>query len=222
MSTPVPPPRWQRRADERPQELLAAALAEFVERGYAATRLEAVARRAGVSKGTLYLYYENKVELFKAVVRAALVANLDQAEAVLAAHQGGSRALLTRFLGEFTRQVADSPLSGIPKLVMAEAGNFPEIARFYYDEVVQRARGLVQGVLRQGMASGEFRPVDVDYAWRVVIAPLMLGILWKHTFLAFEPDGLDFERHLHSHLDLLFDGLAARREPEPRAAKEAT
>lgn len=221
MSAALPPPRWQRRSEARPQELLDAALAEFVTRGYAATRLEEVARRAGVSKGTLYLYYANKAELFKAVVRAALIANLDQAQALLAAHHGSSRALLTRFLSEFTRQVADSSLSGIPKLVMAEAGNFPEIARFYYDEVVQRGRGLIQGILRQGMASGEFRPVDVDYAWRVVIAPLMLGILWKHTFLAFEPDGLDFERHLHSHLDLLFDGLAGRQDIERTAAKDA-
>jgi len=203
-------PRWQRRAVDRPQELLQAALAEFVERGYAATRLDQVARRAGVSKGSLYRYYQNKAELFKAVVRSALIANLDEAEALASAHSGGSRELLAAFLTAFTRRVSESALSGIPKLVMAEAGNFPEIARFYFDEVIQRARHLIQGILERGMERGEFRNVDADYAWRVVIAPLMLGILWKHTFLACEPGGFDFERHLRSHLDLLLDGLAAR------------
>lgn len=213
-------PRWQRRAEARPQELLEAALAEFVERGYAATRLEAVAQRAGVSKGTLYLYYENKAELFKAVVRKSLVSNLDEALAATGAHRGGSRELLVFFLTEFTRRVSASPLSGIPKLILAEAGNFPEIAQFYYEEVVQRGRSLIQGVLRQGMERGEFRRVDLDYAWRVVIAPLVLGILWKHSFQTFEPGGFELERHLRSHLDLLFDGLAARGETGRDSAKD--
>jgi len=217
--TPTPlEPRWQRRAEARPQELLEAALAEFVARGYAATRLEAVAKRAGVSKGTLYLYYENKAELFKAVVRQALVANLDEAEALAAHYPGDSRTLLEGLLTNFTRRVSESELSGIPKLVLAEAGNFPEIARFYYDEVVRRARRLVTSILKRGMARGEFRRVDPDYAWRVVIAPLMLGILWKHSFQAFEPRGLNFERHLKSHLDLLFNGLAGEHD----TAKDAT
>lgn len=213
MTSTAPEPRWQRRAESRPQELLEAALAEFVARGYAATRLEEVARRAGVSKGTLYLYFENKAELFKAVVRNSLLSNLDEAEAVIAGFQGGSRELLAYLLTEFTRRISDSPLSGIPKLVLAEAGNFPEIAVFYYEEVVSRGRRLVQGVLQRGMDRGEFRHLDLGYAWRVVIAPVVLGILWKHTFAVLEPGGFEFERHLRSHLDLLLDGLGPRDEP---------
>ena len=213
MTSTAPEPRWQRRAESRPQELLEAALAEFVARGYAATRLEEVARRAGVSKGTLYLYFENKAELFKAVVRNSLLSNLDDAEAAIARFQGGSRELLAYLLTEFTRRISDSPLSGIPKLVLAEAGNFPEIAVFYYEEVVSRGRRLVQGVLQRGMDRGEFRHLDLEYAWRVVIAPVVLGILWKHTFAVLEPGGFEFERHLRSHLDLLLDGLGPRDEP---------
>lgn len=217
----TPEPRWQRRAEARPQELLEAALAEFVERGYAATRLEEVARRAGVSKGTLYLYFDNKAELFKAVVRKSLVSNLDEAQAVIAGHRGGSRELLVFLLTEFTRRVSESSLSGIPKLILAEAGNFPEIARFYYEEVVRRGRSMIQAVLRKGVDQGEFRPMDLDYAWRVVIAPVVLGILWKHSFLVFEPGGFEFERHLRAHLDLLFDGVAARGEAARDSAKDA-
>ncbi|MEW5770577.1 MAG: TetR/AcrR family transcriptional regulator [Pseudomonadota bacterium] len=207
MAHPDTEPRWQRRAEARPQELLEAALQEFVTRGYAATRLEEVARRAGVSKGTLYLYYANKEELFKAVVRHALVSNLDEAERLASDFPGSSRELLTRLLGELSRRIGNSQLSGIPKLVIAEAGNFPEIACFYYDEVIRRVRGIVQAVLERGAAAGEFRRLDADHAWRVVIAPLLLGMLWKHSFLACEPETFDPERHLASHLDLLFDGL---------------
>jgi len=212
MAPPVPEPRWQRRAEARPQELLEAALHEFVTRGYAATRLEEVARRAGVSKGTLYLYYENKAELFKAVVRHALIVNLDEAERLVAEFQGSSRALLTRLLSELTRRIGHSHLSGIPKLVIAEAGNFPEIARFYYDEVILRGRRIVLTVLERGAAAGEFRRVDRDHAWRVVIAPVLLGMLWKHSFQVCDPAAFDPDRHLASHVDLLFDGLALKEE----------
>lgn len=208
MSATSPAPRWQRRADARPQELLDAALALFVERGYAATRLEEVALRAGVAKATLYRYYENKLELFKAVVRHSLVAGFDEIAAERSVQEGSAREQLTRLLTAFVQRVAGSRLSGIPKLVIAEAGNFPELARFYHDEVIMRGRALVVGVLARGAAAGEFRPVDADYAWRIVIAPLMLAIIWKHSFESFEPAPLDFGRHLEAHLDLLLNGLA--------------
>ncbi len=213
MTSAVPQPRWQRRAESRPQEVLDAALTVFVERGYAAASLDEVARRAGVSKGTLYLYYANKAELFKAVVRQSLISSIDAARARTEQHPDSSWELLALVLGEFTRRVVMSPLSGIPKLIIAEAGNFPEITRFYFDEVVQRGRTLIQGILERGIASGEFRAIDAEEAWRIVIAPLVLNMLWKHTFLPCEPQGLDFERQLRAHLDLLRHGLAGDATP---------
>jgi AcrR family transcriptional regulator len=214
MSDDLPQPRWQRRAESRPQEVLDAALTVFVERGYAAASLDEVARRAGVSKGTLYLYYANKAELFKAVVRLSLISSIDEARARTEQHPGSSWELLALVLGEFTRRVVMSPFSGIPKLILGESGNFPDIARFYYDEVVQRGQALIQSVLERGIATGEFRAIDTEEAWRIVIAPLVLSMLWKHTFQPFEPHGLDFERHLRTHLDLLRHGLAS--DPAPR------
>lgn len=207
-------PRWQRRAEARPQELLEAALAVFVERGYAAARLEEVAERAGVVKATLYRYYENKLELFKAVVRHSLVAGFDEVAQVQAGQPLSARDRLAGLLTAFTERVADSSLSGIPKLVIAEAGNLPEVARFYHDEVIRRGQALVTATLEQGVATGEFRPVDIEYAWRIVIAPMMLAIIWKHSFQAFDPAPLDFKRHLEAQLDLLFNGLAASRKKD--------
>jgi AcrR family transcriptional regulator len=201
-------PRWQRRADARPQELLAAALAEFGERGYAATRLESVAIRAGVAKGTLYRYYANKFELFKAVVRESLVAGFD---AYAASHPDSvsAREQLTGLLTAFFQRVVTSPLSCIPKLVIAEAGNFPEIARFYHEEVIGRGRALLIATLERGAANGEFRTVDADTAYRIVIAPLLLAIIWKHSFQHCETAPLDFDRYLATHLDVIFNGLNA-------------
>lgn len=205
-------PRWRRRADERPQEVLEAALEVFVERGYTATNMVEIARRAGVSKGTLYLYYPSKAELLKAVVRQALLGNLAEAQALAQEHSGSCRELIAFFLTEFTRRISRTKVSGIPKLILAEAGNFPEIAQFYYEEVILRARTLITGILRRGIASGEFRPVDPDYTWRMIAAPLVLGVLWKHTFQPFEPGGLDFDRYVECQLDLLTHGLLAQEE----------
>lgn len=216
MGARLPSPRWQRRPDARPQELLDAALALFVERGYAATRLEEVAQRAGVAKATLYLYYENKLELFKAVVRHALVARFDEVAHEIEGQGAGARERLVALLATFVERVASSPLSGIPKLVMSEAGNFPEIARFYHDEVIERGRALVVDALDRGVAAGEFRAVDTAYAWRIVIAPLLIAIIWKHSFQPFEREPLDLRRHLEVQVDLLMNGLMAPRKAKDR------
>lgn len=209
-------PRWRRRADERPQEVLEAALDVFVDRGYAATNMDEIARRAGVSKGTLYLYYPSKAELLKAVVRQSLLGNLAEAQTAAQTHSGSCRELLAFFLGEFTRRISTTRISGIPKLILAEAGNFPDVAQFYYEEVIQRARTLITDILRRGIASGEFRRIDLDYAWRMIAAPLVLGVLWKHTFQPFEADPLDFERYVNCQLDLLAHGLLAGDEAPTR------
>ncbi len=206
-------PRWQRRKDARPDEILAAALELFTRHGYAATRLADVAARAGVSKGTLYLYFPNKAELFKALVRRALLPNLAEAEARAARFSGSSRELLDQLIVQFARAVVDSPLSGITKLVISEAGNFPEVSRFYFEEVIQRAQRLVESILARGIRRGEFRRIDTAAAWRLVVAPLVLQILWKHTFQAYEAEPVRLERYVAAHLDLLFHGLARELAP---------
>lgn len=212
MSARPKPPRWQRRADARPQEVLDAALVVFVERGYAATRLEEVAQRAGVAKATLYRYYENKLELFKAVVRNSLVAGFDELAQAQSGKRLSARGRLVSLLTAFMERIAGSQLSGIPKLVIAEAGNLPEVARFYHDEVIVRARAAVTAALAEGVAAGEFRQVDADYAWRIVIAPLLFSIIWKHSFQAFDAQPIDFKRHLETQLDLLFNGICVAKK----------
>jgi AcrR family transcriptional regulator len=219
-------PRWKRRKDERPDEILAAALQLFSEHGYAATRLEDVAARAGVSKGTLYLYFDTKAALFKALVRSALIPNIAHAEAVVDGYQGPTRELLADLLTGFSRLMLGSPLSGIPKLVISEAGNFPEIAGFYYQEVILRSNALIRRLLERGAERGEFRSIDAEAAWRVVVAPLILAVLWKHSFQRYEDAPPDFDRYARAHLDLLFNGLqspapenAAPKGHRPRKSK---
>lgn len=180
MSCPFKP-RWERRKDARPQELLAAALDLFVERGFAATRLDDVARAAGVSKGTLYLYYCSKEELFKAVVREGVIPLLGEAEGMIGQFSGGSEELFRLIMTTWWQKMGDTSLSGLPKLMMAEAGNFPELARFYQDEVISRAEKLVVSMLERGMARGEIRNVDLEIDARLLIAPVIMMMIWKHS-----------------------------------------
>src|SRR4051812_19927525 len=118
--------RWRRRKEARPAEILKAALACFKERGFAATRLEDVAARAEVTKGTIYLYYASKEELFKAVVRGQLVPNIERLEAALS-EPGPATPLLDHLFTVFARDIVPSPISVLPKLVISEAGNFPDL-----------------------------------------------------------------------------------------------
>jgi AcrR family transcriptional regulator len=200
------PTRWRRRKEARPDEILAAALESFAARGFAATRLEDVAARAGISKGTLYLYFKSKEELFEAVVRARLLPNLERVEALAASFEGPSALLLERLLLTIGG-VVGSQIGAIPKLVIAEAGNFPDLARFYLDEVVRRGLRLIGTILRRGIARGEFRAIDVDHAVYCVIAPMLIAALWKNSLEAYDDASLDAEALARAHLDLLLRGL---------------
>ena len=195
-------------------EILAAALASFAERGFAATRLDDVAARAGVTKGTLYLYFRNKQELFEAVVSQELVPTIELAEAMVANATAPSLVLIEQLVGLFS-QIMKSSLSAIPKLVLTEAGNFPDLARFYLEEVVDRGMSLLRRILERGVEAGELRPVAAESAVMCVIAPLLLGILWRHSFERHAGRPLDIDALCRTHLDLLRRGLAAQPHGEP-------
>ncbi len=203
-------PRWERRKEARPHELLSAALDLFVERGFASTRLEDVAKRAGVSKGTLYLYFTNKEELFKAVVRENLVPELGQAEELVVSYDGDTVSLFYEFILAWWERVGSTKLSGITKLVMAEAGNFPELARFYHDEVNLRGSALISRLLERGIARGEFRAVDTQALTRVICAPILMLTLWKHSFDACQAEIIEPHAYLKSFIDLCLNGLLIR------------
>jgi len=204
--------RWRRRKEARPGEILDAALDCFAEHGFAATRLDDVAHRAGVTKGTLYLYFPNKEELFKAVVAQALVPNLERGEALLseAAEPQSTAALLAEVMRGWA-ELASSPAGAIPKIVVSEAGNFPDLARFYREQVVDRGMALLRRVLQLGIARGEFRALDLDDTVRCVVAPLLMAMLWRHSLGRHELAGFDPDALCQTHLQLLLDGLRVCR-----------
>lgn len=202
-------PRWQRRKDARPAEIIEAALTLFVEKGFAATKLDDVAKLAGVTKGTVYLYFENKEELLKSAVRETVLPTLTLAEATVAQSQADAVSLLRLLLDKWTETMKDPRISGITKLIIAEAANFPELGRFYVEEVVTRTRKLIAGLLEKGMAAGQIRRVDLDLLTREIFGPLLLANIWKHSFAAFEGELVDMGAMSAFHFDVLLNGIRA-------------
>lgn len=209
-------PRFARRKEARPQELTAAALSLFVERGFAATKLDDIAARAGVSKGTLYLYFDSKEALFTAVIREGIVPALDQAAALYERYGNDPERLLREILLGWWEMIGSTDLGGIPKLMMAEAQNFPDVAKFYFDEVMGRGRELVRKALRLGIERGTFRPVDDDLIVNVLMAPLIHLATWRYSFATCEPKHMDPGAYLDAYLDLVFNGLLAAGAKESR------
>ncbi len=206
----------QRRKESRPQELLDAALALFVEKGYTATRAEEVARRAGVSKGTLYLYYPSKEELFKAVVRQNLGRLIAEGKELAGQFEGSTSALLARLLLTWWQRIGDTPAAGIHKIMLAEVRNFPELAQFYTDEVIVPADRLLGDAVQRGIDRGEFRPLPVHEVAHALMAPLIFMAVHRHSFGACPVHGgieLDASVMLQTHLDLVLRGLEVRAEP---------
>ncbi|MBK1681881.1 TetR/AcrR family transcriptional regulator [Rhodocyclus tenuis] len=201
-----------RRKEARPSELAAAALELFVERGFAATRLDDVAASAGVSKGTLYLYFNSKEALFKAVVQEAIVPELIAAEQFMANHRGSAAEVLRELTFFWWRHSGATRLAGVPKLMIAESGNFPELAKYYHDHVMMRGRALLGAVLARGIESGEFRRVDLETAIDLIIAPVMMLHVWRYSVCAHERE-IDAEAYLTMHCDMIIRGFATEGNP---------
>lgn len=216
---PAPSPRWERRKEARPAELLAAALDLFVERGYAGTRLDDVARRAGVSKGTLYLYFQNKEDLFKAVVRESVVARISETAGQIERFDGPSDTLLEHVVRRWWNEYGNSTAGGIGKLMMAESSNFPEIARFFLEEVIEPWHAVLASVLRRGIERGEFRAVDVEMNVRALAASLVMLSLWRCSFGPCSERPVDPAAYIDATLDTFVTSL---RHGAAKGAADAT
>ena len=205
-----PPHKRERRKQARPGELLDAALDLFVEKGYAATRSEEVAARAGVSKGTLFLYFPSKEELFKAVVRDNVVRHQTEGAEEIARFEGSTPELLEYLMLEWWRRYGATKASGISKLVMSEASNFPDLARFFQEEVVTPGHAMIRSVLQRGVDRREFRQTDLDLSVHSVLAPLLFLVTWKHSMAPCCPstERIDPEAFIRHHADLLVRGLS--------------
>jgi AcrR family transcriptional regulator len=198
----------RRRKAARPAELIEAAVEVFAEKGFAAARLEDVARRAGVSKGTAYLYFPNKEALFKAAVQDLVVTRIAMGERDVAEWRGSSVELLRRVLEQWG-QVIRSRQGGLLKLIVAEARNFPELGAWYHREVAERGQRLLHAVLNRGIAEGEFRPVDVAATAHVIACPMAFRAIWTYALGRYETPPLPDERFYETYVDFVLAGLRA-------------
>jgi AcrR family transcriptional regulator len=205
----VKSPRWQRRPEARPDEILSAALEVFGEKGFARTRLEDVAQRAGVCKGTLYLYFPSKEDLFRAMVTAKLEAILATAEEIVRTWEGNSTDLLSRFTADYWEIMNQPDYVRLARLVMSELSSFPELAKWYYREVILRVRHVIEEILARGVSTGEFRPVPQRLAARALQVLVVHLAQFRHFFQPYDPAPISSDEMLAGIMDLYLHGVQA-------------
>jgi len=193
-------PRYQRRKEDRPEEITAAAFEVFAEKGYAAARVEEVARRAGVSKGLLYLYFKTKEALFKAVVRSVVIRRIDTLLKMLEETNLSSEAFMRGPLLDFMKRVPGSPIAIVIKLLIAEGQRHPDLVDFYWDNVVSKGLAAIQRFIQRGVRRGEFRESAVSELPQLVLAPMMLSMIWR---IVFTGRSLDTDRLMETQIDML-------------------
>lgn len=201
---------WQRRKGARPGEILDAALQVFAEKGFAAARMEDIAVAAGVTKGTIYLYFPSKEEVFKSLARETVGVALAGAGQALEGFEGAPAEKISAMLRLIQAFLLNPQRAALPKIILSESGNFPELAQFWRDEVVDKAVGLLMGAYAQGVREGVFRDLPGEHVARLCVAPLILGVIWRATFLRPEDPPFDFDAFLSTHLAVLLGGLSVK------------
>jgi AcrR family transcriptional regulator len=199
-------PRFQRRKEDRPQEITEAAFEVFAEKGYSGARVEEVARRAGVSKGLLYLYFKTKEELFKAVVKSVVVRRVDALLAAVEQTELSSEAFIRGPLLEFMKGVPGSPVAIVIKLLIAEGRRHPDLVDYYWDNVVSKGLKAISGFIERGIERGEFRRTAVSEIPQVVLAPMMLSMIWRLVFTKRE---LDTDKLMETQIDMILAWIKA-------------
>jgi AcrR family transcriptional regulator len=202
-------PKFRRRAEARPDVVLDAALALFVEKGFAATRVEDIASRAGLSKGAVYLYFPSKEAILEGLVKRAVRPIADNALGFLENYAGDPRLVIGTVLKMIAGRIADPKLIAIPRLLVREIVNFPDFAQMYRREVLDRVIPAVTALIASGVREGYFRPVDPELTLRSVVGPIIAHMLMAELFGIRPANGLEIERLIDNHLTILFDGLSA-------------
>jgi AcrR family transcriptional regulator len=203
----IAPPRWRRRKEARPAEIVAAALEVFGERGFAAARLEDIAGRAGVSKAALYLYFPTKHDLFRAVVAEAVAPNMAGVAAAAEAYEGPFEDLARTLLPALAAVASRPPLGGVVKMVIGESRNFPELAKVWHDDLVGKALAAVAGAIARAQARGEVKAGDPRAYALGLVAPLMLAVLWRETFTPVGAPPFDLEAVARQHAETALVGM---------------
>ena len=197
-----------RRPEARPAEILAAALDLFAEKGFSATRMEDVAARAGLSKAAIYLYFKDKMALLTALVNEMAGANISVARGIAEQHEGPVAPLLATILTFMARQLRDTRFPELLKVVISESRAHPDVGRLYLDSVIAQGLPLFEGLVRRGIAQGEFRSVEPALAVKAMIAPMLLAAIWKTVLEPLGAEVLDIEAFAAQHLEIYLKGLA--------------
>jgi AcrR family transcriptional regulator len=197
-------PRYHRRKEERPQEIAEAALAAFSEKGYAGTRVDEVAKRAGVSKGLLYLYFKTKEELFKAVVRSFVIPKIDAMAEGIAKSDMPAEEILRGPLTEFMKSLPGSPISVVVRLMISEGSKHPDLVKFYWDNVASRGIGTLQAIVDRGVQRGEFRRTAVNDMPHLLILPALFSVIFT---IVFGKQSIDTDELIDAHIDIILGHL---------------
>ena len=193
-------PRYQRRKQDRPKEITEAAFRVFAEHGYASARVEEVAKRAGVSKGLLYLYFKTKEELFKAVIRSVVIRRLDALLVTIETTELSSEDFIRGPLLEFMKHVPGSPVAVVIRLLIAEGQRHPDLVDYYWENVVSKGLGAIARCVERGVERGEFLDTAVTQLPQLLVAPMMVSMIWK---ILFAKRTLDTDKLLETHIEML-------------------
>lgn len=204
---PTPAPKWRRRKEARPSDIVAAALHVFGEKGFAAARIEEIAARAGVSKGTVYLYFATKEGIFRAVVRQAVTPNIELIERTVAGMDLPFAELIRMLLPRVAELIVTAPVGRVVKMVVGESRNFPELAKVWHDDVVLKGVSLIAGIVERAQRKGEVRPGDPRNHAFSIMGPMLMGALWRETFTPVGGAKVDLPAIARQHAETMLGGL---------------
>jgi AcrR family transcriptional regulator len=207
---PAHEPRWRRRKDDRPKEIMDAALELFLEKGFAATRLEDIAAKANVTKGTLFIYFTNKEDLFKSLIREGMNQMSGFMQASQLEIRVSAQETILFMTNNWWKFLANSDFGKLPKLIVSEAANFPDITEQYLEEVVIPGRTMLTEVIRQGITDGEFKQIDPEQAARAFLAPLFMLLIWRYSVAPFEKTPFNDLEYIQTHLKIALQGLVVK------------
>lgn len=204
-------PKWRRRAEDRPDEVLDAALKMFAQKGFASTKVEDIAREAGLSKGAIYRYFSSKEDIFESLVNRAIAPIADRTLELAETSFENPEKLIRAFFAVIVGKLSDPDTLALPRIVLQEAGRFPGLAELYRRQVIDKGVAAIEMIVERGVETGDFRPVNPRLAVRNVLGPMLAHFILGQVFGVDRDAPVSADAFLQSHLDILMNGLSAAK-----------